>query len=524
MLWIACRGPRLVLRMCFLPAVVSVVAMLGLPTAESVSAEPDEAPLLKVGFAEADITPELGMEAPGGYGKSYHRSVHDPCKVRVAVFDDGQKRVALVGVDALAVHNEMVANCRAQIEQRCGIPGDAVLIGASHSHSSGPAFGVRPGQYDHASELVQELAYERSTNANPEYIAHITKQIVDSVCKANEQRVDARCGVGSGHEDQVAFNRRFRMANGLTFTHPRQNNPDILEVAGPIDPEVGVIGVWDSDGELLGCVVNYACHATASPGGISANWIYYMEQAIQGMMGKDAVVVYLQGASGDVTQVDNLSPYVRRRGEEDSRFVGGRVGAEAVKVLLSMRPGPMGPIDFRRKTFEVACRVPSPERLKQSLELVQKDPKEVGRTEWTFAKEIVLLDAKLAKNGTSREVEVQAVQVGPAVFITNEAEYFCQMGLQIKNRSPFPFTFPVTLANGCCGYVPTEEAFSEHGGGYETRLTGYSHLVPSAGPQMVEVGVELANQMKPGKVPTAPPAPPFSGDGWSYGSVPPELE
>lgn len=482
----------------------------------------DEPSLLRVGFAECDITPEIGMEQPGGYGKSYHRSLHDPCKVRAVVFDDGATRVALVGVDGIAVHREMVQAARKAIREKCGISPDAILIGASHSHSSGPIFGVRGGDYDHASPLVQKLAYEHSTCVNAEYYDHCQKQIVAAVCQANASRTTARCGVGSGHEDKAAFNRRFRMKNGLCYTHPQRGNPDIVEPAGPIDPDVGVIGVWNEDGKLLGCVVNYACHATTSPGGISANWIYYLEQTIRGSLGSDGVVVFLQGCSGDVTQVDNRSPYAFPDRERWAKIVGGRVGAEAVKVLLSMEPGSLKPLNAAVKVWQSERRVPSPERVKRCVELVQKDPKEVGHADWTFAKEIVLLDAQLAKTPL-KEVEVQAVQVGPAIFLASPAEFFCQSGLDIKAKSQFPFTFPVELANGCIGYVPTAEALGEHGGGYETRLTSYSNLEPGAARKIVDSAIELADQMTPGNVPEPPPAPPFSGAGWSYGSVPPEL-
>jgi hypothetical protein len=504
--------------------VVCVFAVAGVLALSCVNVHADPAAAMKAGFAERDITPDIGMEQPGGYGKSYHRSLHDPCKVRAAVFDDGTNRVALVGIDALVIHRPQVLAARKAIEEKCGIPPEHVLVAASHSHSSGPTGMILPGQYDHASEFVEMLAYERSSCADAGYLERVVRAIIDAVCEADGSRVEARCGVASGIEDQVAFNRRFRMKNGLTFTHPGQGNPDIVEPAGPTDPEVGVIGAWDTEGKLIGCVVNFACHATTSPGGISANYPYYLEQVIRGGMGADdCVVVFLAGASGDVTQVDNLSPYRRPGRERWARLVGGRVGAEAVKVLLSMEPGALVPVGGRTQVWNIERRVPSPDRVKRCYELAKKTPQEVGSTEWTFAKEIVLLDALIAKQ-PKVEVEVQAVQVGPAVFITDPAEYFCQFGLDIKAGSPFPFTFPVSLANGCVGYVPTGEALGEHGGGYETRLTSYSNLEPTAGRQIADAGIELAKQMTPGEVPTPPPAPEFSGSGWSYGNVPPELE
>ncbi len=120
-------------------------------------------------------------------------------------------------------------------------------------------------------------------------------------------------------------------------------------------------------------------------------------------------------------------------------------------------------------------------------------------------------------------VEVQSVQVGPVVFVANPSEYFVEFGLKLKRESPFPFTFPVELANGCVGYVPTEEAFGPQGGGYETRLTSYSNLESTAGRQILEAGLRLVRQLKPGPVPEPPKAPPFRGP-WTYGNVGPELE
>jgi hypothetical protein len=292
---------------------------------------------------------------------------------------------------------------------------------------------------------------------------------------------------------------------------------------------VSVIGSYDAEGRLKGCVVNYACHATTSPEGISANWIHYLEKTIQGMLGPGAPVVFLQGFCGDITQVDNRSPYRQPSGDEYARLVGGRVGAEAVRALLKSYAGAAGPVASRSQVIRLERRKPSPSRVQRSLETVAQDPAKVGLTNWIFAKEIVMLDALIAK-WPAIEAEIQAVQVGPAVILSAPGEMFVELGLDIRAGSKFPLTMPVELANGSIGYIPTEEALGKGGGGYETRLTSYSNAEPAAGRRFVETAVQLAAQLSPGTLPQRPKPGSFQPDPngpaprpWSYGNVPPEL-
>jgi hypothetical protein len=193
-----------------------------------------------------------------------------------------------------------------------------------------------------------------------------------------------------------------------------------------------------------------------------------------------------------------------------------------VKVLVGMSQTRIVevPVEAKQKTWSIARRVPAPARLAAAFELAKMEPKDAG-PDWVWAKETVLLDALIAAS-PQVEVEVQAVQIGPVICISNPSEYFCQYGLELKAGSGFPMTFPVELANGCVGYVPTEEAFSPTGGGYETRLTSYSNLEITAGRQFLEAGFDLARQFAPAKLPEPPLAPPFKAP-WLYGNVPPQV-
>src|SRR5207237_9845933 len=126
---------------------------------------------------------------------------------------------------------------RKAIVERCGIAPQAVLIAASHTHSGGPSGMILPGEYDDAPEIVKTLAYGKSSCADADYLARVERGIVEAVVDADAHRADARAAAGFGVEAAVAFNRRFRMTSGMTVTHPGQGNPQIVEPAGPVDPQ-----------------------------------------------------------------------------------------------------------------------------------------------------------------------------------------------------------------------------------------------------------------------------------------------
>lgn len=475
---------------------------------------------MKVGFAEREITPGPGLEMPGASRRAYHQGeVHDPCKVRVGIFDDGTECVVLVSVDAVIAPQVLVASVRQEIERRFAIPGRSIMVAATHSHSAGPLGFHRPRQFSHAPAWVQQLADEQSPCIDPGYLMLVHNQIVSAVANAWAGRAEASCGAMACHEPKAAFTRRFRMRNGLTHTFPGQGNPDIVTEAGPVDPEVGVLGAWDREGRLRGCIVNFACHLTTKPGGASADWVFYLEQVIRAGLGSDVVVVFLNGACGDIAPVDTMGPYENQAGERWTRRIGARVGAAAVRALLDIVPGAIGPVSALVAQLNIPRRRPSLERLEQARRLMREGTHR-ETAEWFFSREIILLDA-LIEEEPQAHIEVQAVQIGTAVLLACPGELFCELGLKLKTSTAFPVVFPVSLANGFCGYLPTSEAMSATGGGYETRLTSHSNLAIGAGEQIVDALAKLAGCLSPGPVPGEPARPTFRR-AWDFGNVPAE--
>ena len=119
-------------------------------------------------------------------------------------------------------------------------------------------------------------------------------------------------------------------------------------------------------------------------------------------------------------------------------------------------------------------------------------------------------------------MEVQAIQVGPAVFLASPAEYFCQYGLDIKAGSPFPFTFPVrwpTIASAMC---PPKRPWARTAAATKRGSPAIPIWSRRPAGRWPRRRWELARQMRPGAMPQ-PVKAPVSKTVSSYGAVPPEL-
>jgi len=430
--------------------------------------------MLQVGFGSADITPPLGAEIPGGFFPVKNKGAREKLLATACVVHDGQKTVALVGVDILDVCLPLVKSAREQIHKATKIPGSQVLINASHTHSGGP----RPRYRDGVSEVP--------------YSATVARGVAEAVTQAWNSLHAAEIGLASGKEESIAFNRRFRMRDGRTITHPgkpgTQYHDRIVAVEGPIDPAVGVMAARDSKGKIRGFVVNFGCHSTVVGGDlVSPDYAGYLRKHLRTIHGDDVTTVFLLGACGDVTQVDNRSPG-RDGGPEHADMMGQKLAAEVTRVTRKMVWLKETPLAVASESVKLAVRPdPDVDRERPAFGLGS-----AKAWEPVYAQDRKWL-AEFRSKSPTRTTEVQAIRIGPLGIVTNGSEYFASECLRIKAASPFKQTWMASLTNDALGYIPSAEAF--FAGGYEPRTGAASFLAADSSQRILEASLRMLNQV-----------------------------
>ena len=455
---------------------------------------------MKAGFFEADTTPSIGMHSVDICDYGEVTRINTPFSFNAAVIANEQSCVALVGADLIDLDLELVESGLEQLRRRMQL--DALMVGASHTHGGAPparTWWLYP-ELAKCGDIRPEVKAQmesKAPRADPAYRALIQRRLVDAVYMAWQRREEVKWVMGRTRVEHVAFNRRQRMKDGFTVTHAGKGNPGTVDYAGPVDNELVALGAVNACGQMIGAVVNFGCHATvSSEGGWSADWPYYMRQAVKQAINPAMGVVFLNGCCGDVTQIDNLDPLKEERTEWWAQMLGRRVGLSAVDVLLSVRPMPFQTIRHERNVITLQHRLVDEGRYRQALKRLNEAYSATNWQSWYYDRDVVLLH-ELQKRRTSEKCELNGLQVGNLLLVTNPAEAFAQTAIAIKKASPMPYTMVAELTNGNLNYVPTPDAFGPNGGGYEARLSGGSFVEVAAFEKITAASIELANKFKP---------------------------
>jgi hypothetical protein len=402
---------------------------------------------LTAGVCRVDITPPLGLPMGGWaarHPKTRARSAHEPLLAQALVLDDGQGgQAVVVSLDLAHVGRGFTDEVRSLVHQHTGLAPESVLLNASHTHSA-PIMTMGGG-----------VASARHDPELDRYQAVLTDLVAGAVFGAFHARRPARIGSASGRAPNISTNR--------------------VHHQDPIDDSVQVVRVDDARGSPLAVVASFACHGTAMGGHQSewnADFIGPLRSAV------NAECLFLQGCAGDIAPWDfwmgnpaprphtyaNCDELGHTLGREVTRVLTGIQTTERARVAATSR---LLPMRRRRLTFDDA-----------ELDLIQRSLQNQPTPDYPefWAEHVHTVNSAqlfslpyqrgavgMYRNMRDRkdeplQAEVQAFAIGDAAIVACPFELFNELGLRIRELSPFRgATLVLGYSNDYLGYVPRTE-------------------------------------------------------------------
>ncbi len=285
-------------------------------------------PQWKAGAASVKITPgrPLHMAGYAARKEPAEGTEQDLFAKAIAIEDADGNRVVFITLDLIGVIEELRTAVAAQVEEKCQLPPQALLMNASHTHC-GPAYGR-----DDAKDYIESLQ----------------KTLVELVGQSLERLQPATLSYSFARAS-VAMNRRTPTATGYR-NHPNPN--------GPVDHTVPVLSIRNpDDGALRAVVFGYACHNTTMG---FRKWLGDYAGYAQEYFEKDhpgVTALFMMGCGGD------QNPYPRSELKYAQRH--GRTLATAVQAALEVNQRTLrhqrvlkGPLRWALETVDLEFTTP----------------------------------------------------------------------------------------------------------------------------------------------------------------------
>ena len=224
-----------------------------------------------------------------------------------------------------------------------------------------------------------------------------------------------------------------------------------------------VISLQTARGKPLALFANYALHYVGAVprGQVSADYFGEFSRLMPSRLraGEEFVAMMSNGASGDIEQtIHRADPPLAMREREIT-------------------------LKYRKPTFEQIQEAKDILAISDEGALARLPRRAVPYAERTL---------RAAERDETVTVKLQAIRIGDFAVCGIPFETLVEIGLELKERSPFEQTMVIGLANGRFGYLPTPR--QHRLGGYETWL-GTNYVQTDASEIITENLLEMLAEL-----------------------------
>lgn len=474
-------------------------------------------PELKIGWAEADITPSGPVLLGGQMYARLSEGVLDPVTVTAWALEAGTEQAVFVGCDLSHISDELWDAVRAGLRRRrdeTGLDPYSIALNATHTHT-GPVIHIDSRQADHLPGGGSGANLEAMPIAS--YVAFAADRIVQAVVKAWMSRAEGGVSFGLGYA-ALGRGRRWVNADGKATMY--RLTPPVYDtfrhIEGNEDHRVQVLATYDTEGALTGLVVNVPCPSQdiEEEWSISADYWCETRRELRRRFGERLFILPQCSAAGELVPRPLLEKQAYQRmlrlKNRSSRAELARRLADALEDVVphlgaaietapvmrhraamielplnrlteaDVRAAEQEAASFREQWRQELSKLEERPELKEQPRWYLQLTNAYGRMHWQMQ-----VAGRYERQRTRAEatVELHVLRLGEVMFATNPFELYLDFGMQLQLRSPAVQTFLVQLA-GNGSYMPSPR--SVRGGGYGS--------VPASNPFGTEAGQRLVDE------------------------------
>ncbi len=302
-----------------------------------------EGPLVLVGAAKVDITPELPIRLSGYQSRPTETGrVAMPLTARaLAIGGDADGPAVLISVEVIAVSEELSEAVAAGIRARHPIPRERIAICALHVHTGPAIAGTIPFMFSRDLPVDEAARIAR-------YTARLREKMVEVAVAALAARRPGRLAWGEGAATFAVNRRKIVGGQHVGYT---------AEPGGVVDHALPVLRATDERGAVRALLVNYACHCTTLKGGdnvVHPDWAGTASASLeQDHAGAVALVSIGCGADSDP------QPRGMVAADQHGRTIADEVGRVLRGEMRAL--GPVSSARLRRLELPLARVVPRAE-------------------------------------------------------------------------------------------------------------------------------------------------------------------